>query len=60
VTVAGELRPVIRSLSHTAALPFLEKKSLHFYWTCIFTFQISLVLNVDATIFSVGSESAVI
>jgi hypothetical protein len=30
VTVAGELSPVIRFLSHTAALPFLKKKSLAF------------------------------
>jgi hypothetical protein len=44
VTVVGELCPVIRFLSHMAALPFLKKKiPLHFYWTCIFTFRLSLV-----------------
>jgi hypothetical protein len=38
VTVASELCPVIRFLSHTAALPFLEKK-----FPCIFTELVSLL-----------------
>jgi hypothetical protein len=48
VTVAGELCPVIRFLSHTTALPFLEKNiPLHFYWTCIFTFRIYLLAGLS-------------
>jgi hypothetical protein len=45
VTVAGELCPVIRFLSHMAALQSLKKNiyPLQVYWTCIFTFRISLV-----------------
>jgi hypothetical protein len=40
MTVAGELCPVIRFLSHTAVVLFLKKNPLQFYWTCIFTFRI--------------------
>jgi hypothetical protein len=38
VTVAGELCPVIWFVSHTAALPFLKKKS-----PCTFTVLVSLL-----------------
>jgi hypothetical protein len=52
VTVAGELNPVILFLSHTAALPFPKKKNVPciFYWTCIFTFRICIVVSVDKRI----------
>jgi hypothetical protein len=38
VTVAGELRPIIRFLSHTVTLPCLKKK-----FPCVFTGLVSLL-----------------
>jgi hypothetical protein len=46
VTVAGELCPVIWFLSHTAALPFLEKKMV----PCIFTGLVSLLSGYSSYI----------
>jgi hypothetical protein len=47
MTVAGELCPVIGFLSHTLAVPFLGGGiPFHFYWTCIFTFRITVVIFV--------------